>query len=204
MSVLSINCRGLGNPSTVDGLRDLVRREAPSVIFLSETKLSSYDFRRVQRRLGEFEGLVVDSMGRSGGLELLWRKGIDIVLSTMSVHHIDVTVRGGLGEEEGSLTGFYGWPEVHNRHLSWQLLTELATQSHLPWVCLGDFNEILLASEKNGGGDRADWQMSNFRGAVDRCGFRDVPFSGYEFTYDNGREANDNVQCRLDRALATT
>lgn len=78
---------------------------------------------------------------------------------------------------------------MHNRNLSWELLAELATQSTIPWVCLGDFNEILFPTEKNGGSDRAEWQMTNFRNVVDACGFRDVPFSGYAFTYDNSRMA---------------
>ncbi|XP_057250759.1 uncharacterized protein LOC130591452 [Beta vulgaris subsp. vulgaris] len=204
MSILSLNCRGLGNPSAVGNLRDLLRREAPSLVFLSETKLSSGEFVRIISRLGDFYGLSVDSRGRSGGLALLWKKDINVVLSFMSLHHIDVIVRRGLGEEEWRCTGFYGWPEIQNRHLSWSLLESLTAQSTLPWLCLGDFNEILLDSEKMGGNDRASWQMENFRNAVNVCGFHDVPFSGYEFTYDNGRELQDNVQCRLDRALVTT
>ena len=204
MSILRLNCRGLGNPSPVGNLRDLIRREAPSLVFLSETRLSSSEFARIQNRLGDFFGLSVDSRGRSGGLALLWRKDIDVVLYSMSLHHIDVVVNRGLGEEEWQCTGFYGWPEIQNRHLSWNLLESLAAQSSLPWLCLGDFNEILLSSEKFGGVDRAEWQMENFRSAVNVCGFHDVLFTGYEFTYDNGRELEDNVQSRLDRALVTT
>ncbi|KAL2924829.1 GTP-binding protein 10-like protein [Bienertia sinuspersici] len=70
-------------------------------------------------------------------------------------------------------------------------------------VLFGGFNEILYDSDKQGGNDRAQWQMTNFREAVDVCGFREIPFKGYAFTYNNGREGEDNVQCRLDRALAT-
>lgn len=57
-------------------------------------------------------------MGRSGGLSMLWRKDVDVMLQTMFVHHIDVIVRADLGEEEWIFTGFYGWPEVSNRYLS--------------------------------------------------------------------------------------
>ncbi|XP_010666953.1 uncharacterized protein LOC104884059 [Beta vulgaris subsp. vulgaris] len=49
---------------------------------------------------------------------------------------------------------------------------------------------------------RAEWEMKFFRDTVDVCGFREVPWSGYEFAYDNERLEADNVQCRLDRALA--
>lgn len=41
-------------------------------------------------------------------------------------------------------------------------------------------------SEKQGGNNRDEWQMNSFRHAVDVCGFHDIAFSGYEFTYDNG------------------
>lgn len=46
--------------------------------------------------------------------------------------------------------------------------------------------------------------METFRNVVNSCGFHDIPFTGYEFTYDNGSEAPENVQCGLDRALVTT
>ena len=62
-----INCRGLGKPSAVCSLCELIRREAPALVFLAETKLSRAEFDRVRVRLGDFNRLAVDSMGRSGG-----------------------------------------------------------------------------------------------------------------------------------------
>lgn len=52
---------------------DLVNKEAPSLIFLSETKLLGYEMERVKRRLGLF-GVSVDCCGRAGGLSLPWAK----------------------------------------------------------------------------------------------------------------------------------
>lgn len=52
-----------------------------------------------------------------------------------------------------------------------------------------------------GRGVRAEWQMRNFREIMDVCGFWDIPWTGYEFSYDNGRLGEDNVQSRLDRAF---
>lgn len=43
--------------------------------------------------------------------------------------------------------------------------------------------------------------MANFREAVVSSELRDLPFTGYEYTYDNEQEGDDIVQCRLDRAL---
>lgn len=133
---------------------------------------------------------------------MLWKKDIDIELMSMSIHHIDVAVKTGTGDVEWRLTGFYGWPEVTNRHFSWKLLCELKLHFEMSWLCLGHFNEILYAHEMLGRGVRADWQKKYFREAVNKCGFREVPWLGYEFTYDNERCEEDNVQNRLDPALA--
>lgn len=108
MSCLGLNCRGLGNPSVVAGLRNLFRKDAPSMIFLSETKLSSSEFGRIKHKLGDFHALAVDSRGQSGGLALLWKKDFDVTLRSMSTHHIDVEIQGGIGEAVWRFTGFYG------------------------------------------------------------------------------------------------
>lgn len=66
---------------------------------------------------------------------------------------------------------------------------------------MGDFNEIMYNCEKKGGRDRVTGQKANFRETASACNLRDLPFLGYGFTYDNGKGGEDNVQCRLDRAL---
>lgn len=48
MSILSFNCRGVGNFFAVNSLRGLIQREAPAVIFLSVTKLSSIVFGKIE------------------------------------------------------------------------------------------------------------------------------------------------------------
>ena len=120
----------------------------------------------------------------------------------MSVHHVDVDISSGLGDIPWRFIGFYRWPETHNCHLSWRLLGELASQAQGSWLFMDNFNEILVETKMKGRGVRADWQMRNFREAVDMCGLREVPWTRYEFSYDNGRLGEDNVQNRLDRAFA--
>ncbi|XP_074270999.1 uncharacterized protein LOC141594917 [Silene latifolia] len=51
------------------------------------------------------------------------------------------------------------------------------------------------------GGTRAQWQMNNFRDAVDVCELSDLDVEGYAFTFDNGQVGENNRQCRIDRAM---
>ncbi|XP_074314685.1 uncharacterized protein LOC141649916 [Silene latifolia] len=53
------------------------------------------------------------------------------------------------------------------------------------------------------GGSRPQRQMNNFRDAIDDCGLKDVPWEGYNFSFDNGQAGEANRQCMLDRALCT-
>ncbi|KAK9749818.1 hypothetical protein RND81_02G152700 [Saponaria officinalis] len=156
--------------------------------------------RRVRSRLEEYNGYEVDCVGRSGGLAVLWKKNLRCTILSATVHYIDMEVREGANIWR--LTGFYGWPAIQDRHLSWQQLRILASALQLSWLCLGDFNEILYSTEMKGG-TRLQWQMNNFRDAVDECGLQDLPYEGYEFTYDNGQEGEANRQSRLDRAMVS-
>ncbi|XP_074305989.1 uncharacterized protein LOC141641217 [Silene latifolia] len=177
-----------------------VRREAPAMMFLCETKLCGREMRRVREKFEGYDGLDVDSMGRSGGLAFMWKREIDCQFVSASVHHMDFHVRES--DKEWRVTGFYGWPSVSDRHLSWDLLRLLHRQSALPWICVGDFNEILFSTEMKGG-SRAQWQMNNFQAAVDYCGLKDVAWEGYQFTFDNGQVGAANRQSMIDRAMCS-
>ncbi|XP_074271258.1 uncharacterized protein LOC141595186 [Silene latifolia] len=155
----------------------------------------------MRERFDDFYGMEVDSIGRSEGLAMLWKKEIDCTFMSASNHHMDCKIRSTEGEWR--VTDFYGWPVVADRHLSLELLRLLNRQSNLPWVCIGDFNKILLSTEMKGG-SRPQWQMNNFRAAVDECGLRDITWEGYNFSWDNGQVGDANRQCMLDRALSSS
>lgn len=76
-------------------------------------------------------------------------------------------------------------------------------QYKLPWLCFGDFNEILSRNEKLGCASRPQQQMDSFRNAVERCNFKDMGYYGLHFTWCNQQEGDDRIYLRLDRAFAT-
>ncbi|XP_075665201.1 uncharacterized protein LOC142634832 [Castanea sativa] len=100
-------------------------------------------------------------------------------------------------------TGFYGHPETNKQMESWRLLEELSSRSSLPWVCMGDFNEIMHEREKDGGNTRPKWQMKNFCAAVNRSNLRDIGYTGSDFTWCRRLGNRGWVRERLDRALVS-
>ncbi|KAK2978561.1 hypothetical protein RJ640_006680 [Escallonia rubra] len=86
---------------------------------------------------------------------------------------------------------------------SGNLLRKLKGRDCLPWLCGGDFNEILRQDEKEGRTPKVNWQMRNFHEALDDCGLADLEYSGFKFTWCNNHTQPATVRERLDRFCAT-
>ena len=144
----------------------------------------------------------VSSNGRKGGLAMFWRDTIDLEIRNFSRNHIDAIIKDSTVGKMWRLTGFYGSPKRSGRSETWQLLKRLGDQNQVPWVVLGDFNEILCNSEKMGKAARAESQMKVFREVLDNHCLRDLGFRDLWYTWDNRRLGLENIKERLDRVVA--
>jgi hypothetical protein len=84
-------------------------------------------------------------------------------------------------EEEGGVwrfTGMYGESRSEEKEKTWKLMCILQHRSKLPWLCCGDFNEILFNCEKEGGQPRAESSMLKFREVLEECDLHDLGFVG--------------------------
>ncbi|KAF4372682.1 hypothetical protein F8388_000849, partial [Cannabis sativa] len=171
---------------------------SPSLVFLSETKLYGGWAEGIRRQISFSNSFHVDCVGKSGGLLLLWNDDWEVSVKSFSVGHIDALVKCP-GLNVWRFTGFYGNPKASSRINSWQLLCRLKGLFDLPWICGGDFNEVLSINEKKGGVDRSLSAISDFQQALDKCDLVDMGFEGQCFTWLNKRQGVAHVQERLDR-----
>ncbi|KAA3483928.1 Exo_endo_phos domain-containing protein [Gossypium australe] len=89
---------------------------------------------------------------------------------------IDVGPIGSNGRILWRFMSFYGNPEERYRSLSWDLLRQLSHDQMIPWLVVGDFNEIAFSFNMKGG---------RF-------------ISKRWFTWERGRLASNNIMERLD------
>ena len=169
MSCLSWNCRGLGNSRAIRSLCDLVKSHRPRIYgkLVHEMKIEE-----LRIKLGFSSKFVVNSIGHSGGLAMIWDSSLSCLISSFSNNHINLIISESTGDWR--LTCYYGFPERHRRRSSWTLLRALAICSSLPWVCIGDFNDLLSPSDKKGGVAHPNWLFRGFHGALTDCSLNEL------------------------------
>ncbi|XP_073357687.1 uncharacterized protein [Aegilops tauschii subsp. strangulata] len=197
MKLISWNCRGILGAPTVRSLLDIQRRHRPDAFFLSETHLDDEKAEALRVKLQMDEMLVAPCLdGRKGGLLLVWKKEVRIYSRTTTLDFIDVSVENANGDM-WRLTGIYGEPNWNCKHRTYQLIRDLHAQSRLPWLVIGDFNEILYSDEKEGGAPRNQSCLQAFQDALTDCSLEDLGFNGDKFTWFRG-----GLRERLDRAVS--
>ncbi|XP_062093823.1 uncharacterized protein LOC133799848 [Humulus lupulus] len=172
----------------------------PDFVFLSETVSSQSQLEVLRVRLGFCGKIVVEKIGRSGGLCLLWGDFVDVELIEFSMFHIDVFI-DAVGSPSWRFTGLYGQPDAILRKDFWRFLGMLASSYEGPWLCEGDLNEIIVASEKDVAASRPNYLMRNFKQALSDCDLIVLGFSGPKFTWCNRHKDSTFTQVRLDRML---
>lgn len=130
MSCLSWNARGVGNPRTFRDLSRAICLYKPLIIFISESHCSNLIVSRINYAFPLYSCFCVPSIGKSGGLLLLWIKDLPLHVMSFSLGHIDSFIKET--NFWWRFTSFYGNPKVGDRVHSWDLLARLSINNSLP------------------------------------------------------------------------
>ena len=81
------------------------------------------------------------------------------------------------------------------------MLRRLKNTSSLQWLCVGDFNEIVLEEEELRGAKRPVRQMIKFREVITKCYLSELQVSGLKYTWSRGKGKSVILE-KLDKRLA--
>lgn len=107
---------GWGVPHGFDKLQLLIWNVFPSLVFIAETKLAGKRASLIKERLGFSGGIRVDSVGKGGGLVLLWDDKMEVDVKSFSSHHADHVWVINQDSSLWRFTGVYGFSDSANRH----------------------------------------------------------------------------------------
>ncbi|QHO41414.1 uncharacterized protein DS421_5g145540 [Arachis hypogaea] len=94
----------------------------------------------------------------------------------------------------------YTHPQAHRRYALWDYLDKLKVEIRIPWLMLGDFNEVLVASEIRSRAFNSS-KVEFFAAAMDECGLMDLGSSRKRFSWFRRVRGDLDVAEKLDRAF---
>lgn len=202
LAVVGWYCCGLGNPKTVQRVKELVKACSPDILFLMETENQDiFVMNEIQDMYFDSHFLFSPHGHGGGGLALSWKNHVDVQVFSTSHNFIDTRISfKGL---QFYCTFVYGAPQVANRQGVWDKLASLCASRTGPWYLTGDFNEIINNNEKSGGKDRPESTFCSFQSFLAQCDLFDLQHTG-NFLSCRGKRGTHVVHCRLNSAVANS
>lgn len=183
MDIVCWNCRGALNLFFNNSVQDLVQNFSPTILIISETKVSGARAKAITDRL-PFDGAIhANNIGLTGGLWVLWNSGqIEVTALSSTEQEIHAVVKDLSWGTSWLLSAIYASPRYAKRKLLWENLTTVAGLYSMPWVMASDFNEVLDGEDKFRGRRVNLNRAMKFQECPNNCRMIDLGFSGPRFT----------------------
>lgn len=201
MKILSWNVRGIGNNKCLRNCREMFRNYKPDVLSLLETRCDESSVAEAfGNKLGFQQVSLLPSAGFAGGILVMWNESVNVqvIHSTFQVVHFMVSENN----LSWVLSCSYVQPHCQMKELFWEEMTSFAYNLNLPWVVIGDFNDIASSEEKSGGAEFSANRAQQFLERSQGCDLNDIGASlGTKLTWSlrvNGRVI---LRERLNRAF---
>jgi len=190
INVLSWNVRGLNCLDKRGKVKWVLRRNSCDVAILQESKMEVVPRSIVVSLWGRrpVEWIQLPSVGRSGGIIILWDPQI-LELLDSCIRSFSLCCKFKLLEDnfEWGLIGVYGPNDDHLRCALFEELVSFMSSWDILWCLGGDFNVIRFPSERSSGG-HLTWAMRGFSAFIDSCNLIDPPLEGARFTWSSPEE----------------
>ena len=147
-----------------------------------------------------FDGFITtDTIGYVGGLWILWNKeGAEISLLANTEQEIHATLKVHASNLSRLFSAIYASPRLAERRILWSNIEEVGRLHSMPWLMIGDFNEVLCGEDKFEGKQININRAMEFKAYLDSCSFVGLGFAGPKYTWMNKRQLTDLVLERID------
>lgn len=124
----------------------------PSIMVTMKTRVGRDRVGRIIVNL-PFDGfLTTNTTGYAGGLQVLWKRGeVETILLASKEQGIHATIKVHSSNLSLLISAIYASPQLAKTRILWSNLMEVTQFHNLPWLMLGDFNEVLCGNDKYGG-----------------------------------------------------
>ena len=127
---------------------------------------------------------------------------MDVFVLSSTKQEIHATIKECSNNLSWLLSSIYASPRLVERRILWSNRAKVAQLHTLPWLLLGDFNEILSGEDKFGGRNINLNRALDFKGCLDASNILDLGFFGLKYTWSNQRQISNLILEMIDRCFA--
>ena len=203
MKILSWNNRGLGHPSKIVALKDLIQSESPEIVLIQETKQDQSEINRVISQQKRYSGCASKARGASGGILTMWDNNKWSWNSTR-IHQnwIRVNLESKIDGSMVIIYNIYAPNQYREKEVCWSTLeASIEEEQDNNLIIAGDLNLVLHANEKRGGNFTPDPFRNRLESIMQEQDLVDMRPKNRRYTWSNRRIGIGNIMERLDRFL---
>jgi len=124
----------------------------PDILILLEIMVNECNTARIVKSLGYQFYDTIPPHNHAGGIWLLWNAdNVDVTVIAKEAGALHCMVYEKCTSKQCVLSAVYAPAQPQEKNEFWDYLKRLHDVIDLPWCLTGDFNEMLLSSEKIGG-----------------------------------------------------
>ncbi|XP_074290608.1 uncharacterized protein LOC141617322 [Silene latifolia] len=207
MNIAFWNVRGTKRKNFAEELNFFSSSNGIKILAICDTKSTSKPEPFTTASFGFNNCDFVPSIGLSGGIWLFWKESISMTFSLKvlfrSIRFIACEICDLQNNLVFCLIFVYAPAQPSEKADFWSELENFVLNLELPFLLLGDLNEIKSPSEKEGGAKVTNARCVRLNKFLNNTNCVDLPFSGNFFTWRKKKTSSDNVFEILDKAVAS-
>ena len=163
MKLVSWNCRGLGAPSKINAVKDLLKEAQSDILMLQETKIEGQALLEIsKKKWNKSNGIAVSARGTSGGLATMWNEDSFLLKKYHETQHwIYTELQHKPSKFSISLCNLYVPVSYAEKRECWNSLSSFLEEASPNNIIIdGDLNIVMKPKEKRGGTRKRDPMLS--------------------------------------------
>ena len=184
MKIICWNVQGAKKPQLRQEVGFINRTINPDILILLETMVNCQNTDRIISKLGYSHFSSVPTDNHVGGLWILWNTAnVDVTILFKELRFIHCLVYDKISAKQCLITAVYAPAQENQKNAFWNKLSQLHESIDQPWCILGDFNEMLHASEKIGGTPLSTGKIQRLPNFLHYSHSHDATVQGRLFTW---------------------
>ncbi|XP_058776279.1 uncharacterized protein LOC131650591 [Vicia villosa] len=199
------NVRGINKESRHREVSSYIHTLQVPIIALLETRIKETNADRIRRTfINKWAYIDNYTHHYNGRIWILWDdQEVTVKVLTVEEQFIHIDVQHRDNKRHYLATIVYALNQLEKRKILWEHIDRLGDSIHLPWIVIGDYNNVLTYKDRIGGNRVALNEYADLVDMMEKNGLFEAETKGSHFTWSN-KHSFGAIYSRIDRLIGNS